>query len=242
LGIAIVIGASTGIGRQTAINLADYYKSIAVTSFKHQEELFSLKNELESKGCRCFCQCGDAGSYEFVHEFINHATNELGDDIELLINNAGISHVGLLQDMSSEEFENVMHTNVHSVFNSCKLVIPHMLTNHYGKIINISSVWGNVGASCEVAYSASKGAINSFSKALAKELAPSGIAVNAIAFGAVDTSMNNHLSCEEKIQLCEEIPAGRMATPREAAEFIANICCANNYLTGQVLTFDGAWT
>ena len=116
-----------------------------------------------------------------------------------------------------------------------------MVHAHKGRIINISSVWGNVGASCEVAYSATKGAVNAFTKALAKELAPSDIAVNAIAFGAIDTTMNGHLSLEEKIALEEEIPFGRMATEKEAADFIVTAANAGSYLTGQVLTFDGGW-
>lgn len=143
--------------------------------------------------------------------------------------------------MTAQDFDRTMKSNVYSVFNSCRLVVPHMIQHHKGHIINISSVWGNVGASCEVAYSASKGAVNSFSKALGKELAPSGITVNAIAFGAIDTSMNGHLSPEERQMLEDEIPAGRMAKPSEAADFIVHIAECGEYLNGQVITFDGAW-
>ena len=116
-----------------------------------------------------------------------------------------------------------------------------MIKEHSGRIINVSSVWGLVGASCEVAYSATKGAINSFTKALAKELAPSNISVNAIAFGAIDTDMNNNLSPEERTALEYEIPYGRMATPKEAAQCISNLLTMPTYLTGEVLKFDGGW-
>jgi 3-oxoacyl-[acyl-carrier protein] reductase len=184
---------------------------------------------------------GDAGDYEFIADFVSHVVDRFGENIDLLVNNAGISYVGLLTDMDINDWNHIINTNTTSVFNSCRHVVPYMVKQQSGHIINISSVWGNVGASCEVAYSASKGAINSFTKALAKELAPSHISVNAIAFGAIDTDMNSHLSEEEKASLEYEIPYGRMATPEEAARFILHTADAGDYLTGQILTFDGAW-
>ncbi len=116
-----------------------------------------------------------------------------------------------------------------------------MISAKKGRIINISSIWGNVGASCEVAYSASKGGVNSFTRALAKEVAPSNVQVNAVAFGAIDTEMNSHLSEEEKAAFEEEIPAGRMGTPKEAAAFIYHMATAPSYMTGQIVTFDGGY-
>ena len=116
-----------------------------------------------------------------------------------------------------------------------------MMKRHCGKIINISSVWGLYGASCEVAYSATKGAVNSFTKALAKELAPSGIQVNAVACGAIDTEMNSHLSDDDKAELAEEIPAGRFGDPQEVAELVKSLSGMNSYLTGQIITLDGGW-
>jgi 3-oxoacyl-[acyl-carrier protein] reductase len=161
---------------------------------------------------------------------------------DILINNAGISYVGLLQDMSPEEWRSVIDTNLTSAFNCSKCAIPYMLKKHSGRIVNISSMWGNVGASCEVAYSASKGGINTFTKALAKELAPSGIAVNAIAFGMVDTRMNAFLDEEEKASLIEEIPAGRILSPQESADIIYSVSMMNSYVTGQIITADGGMT
>lgn len=238
---AIIIGASTGIGRSTALKLSDTYKNIAITSFRHSDELMSLRDELLANGADCLAMCGDSGNMDFMREFIQNVTDKFGSNIELLINNAGISYVGLLTDMTAADFDRTMKSNIYSVFNSCNRVVPHMVHAHHGHIINISSVWGNCGASCEVAYSASKGAVNSFSRALGKELAPSGITVNAIAFGAVDTSMNGHLSPDERQMLEDEIPAGRMATVQEAADFICHIADCGEYLNGQVITFDGAW-
>jgi 3-oxoacyl-[acyl-carrier protein] reductase len=240
-GTAIIIGASTGIGRETALLLSEKYKHIAITSYKHKKELAELKKLIEEKGSNCYMETGDAGDYAFVTEFISHVIKRFGTNIDLLVNNAGISYVGLLTDMDISDWNYVINTNATSMFNSCRNVIPYMIKQQAGRIINVSSVWGNVGASCEVAYSASKGAVNAFTKALAKELAPSHISVNAVAFGAIDTEMNKHLSGSEKIELEYEIPYGRMATPVEAAKFILNLSEADNYLTGQVITFDGGW-
>lgn len=238
---AIIIGASTGIGRETAIRLAKSYENISITSYKHTQELLEVKTLIEESGTRCYMEAGDAGDFTFIQGFLAHTVEHFGNTIDLLVNNAAISYVGLLTDMTQEDWEQTMRTNVTSVFNTCHEVVPYMVQNKSGRIINISSVWGTNGASCEVAYSASKGAVNAFTKALAKELAPSGIAVNAIAFGAIDTTMNNHLSTEEKQLLEEEIPAGRMATAKEAADFIASVAETSPYLTGQILTFDGGW-
>lgn len=161
--------------------------------------------------------------------------------VDVLINNAGISHIGLLSEMSYEEWERILHTNLTSVFSCCKLAIPHMVSQKSGRIINISSDWGICGASCEVAYSATKGGINAFTKALAKELAPSNIQVNAIACGVIDTQMNACFSEEERAELADEIPAGRFGTPEETAHLAVQLATGNEYLTGQIITLDGGW-
>ena len=147
----------------------------------------------------------------------------------------------LFQDMSYEEWREILDTNLGSVYNCCHFAVNDMLKRHEGKIINISSVWGVYGASCEVAYSATKGAVNAFTKALSKELAPSNIQVNAIACGAIDTEMNGHLSKEELEDLALEIPAGRLGKPSEVAKFVKQLINSPSYLTGQVIQFDGAW-
>jgi 3-oxoacyl-[acyl-carrier protein] reductase len=161
--------------------------------------------------------------------------------VDLLIHNAGISHIGLTQDMSVALWQQLINTNLNSAFYFTKALIPQMVAKQDGRILFISSVWGTCGASCETAYSASKGGLNTFTKALAKELAPSHIAVNAIACGAIDTEMNSFLSPEEKAALEAEIPAGRMGLPEEVASFALQLASAPEYLTGQVIGFDGAW-
>jgi 3-oxoacyl-[acyl-carrier protein] reductase len=143
--------------------------------------------------------------------------------------------------MSIKDWNSIISTNLTSVFNCCSLAIPDMVRQKSGKIINISSVWGNVGASCEVAYSASKGGMNAFTKALAKELAPSNIQVNAIACGAIDTEMNRILTAEELLQLTDEIPAGRLGRAEEVADLVYQLAQNNNYLTGQIIGLDGGW-
>ena len=159
----------------------------------------------------------------------------------MLVNNAGISYIGLLQDMSSEDWDRMLHVNLTSVFNCCKLAIPYMVRQKQGKIVNVSSVWGVVGASCETAYSATKGGINALTKALAKELAPSNIQVNAVACGAIDTEMNQWMEEDELISLVEDIPAGRLGSAEEVADLVYHLGYKNAYLTGQVIGLDGGW-
>ena len=161
--------------------------------------------------------------------------------LDVLVNNAGISYIGLLTDMTYEEWQQVLRTNLDSCFLTSRNALPGMIHRKKGKIINISSVWGNVGASMEVAYSASKGGVNSFTKALAKELGPSNIQVNAIACGVIDTDMNKCFSEEERQELIAEIPADRMGKTQEVAQLVVQLCTGNEYLTGQIITLDGGW-
>lgn len=234
---AFISGASRGIGRAIAKRLASLGYNLFLTCHTNKELLLDLKQELESAyQIECHCYIGDMGSYDFVSSVFDDFSQ-----LDVLVNNAGISHVGLLSDMSVEEWHKVMNTNLSSVFHTSKLAIPKMLKEHHGNIINISSVWGNAGASMEVAYSASKGGVNSFTKALAKELAPSNIQVNAIACGVIDTDMNNCFSEEEKECLIDEIPACRMGTAEEVAQLVEQLIHAPAYLTGQIITLDGAW-
>lgn len=236
----IITGASKGIGKSTALLLADCYDYMAVCSHNSAKELNELKAIIENKHCTCRVFQGDVSDYAFTSRLVQDVINDTGK-IDVLINNAAISTVGLFTDMNPEEWHRIMDVNLNSIYNMCHNVVPHMLHEHNGHILNISSVWGLCGASCEVAYSAAKGAVNSFTKALGKELAPSNIAVNAIAFGAVDTSMNSHLSADERCLLEDEIPYGKMATPNEAAICIKQILDMPSYLTGEIIKFDGGW-
>lgn len=235
---ALITGASRGIGKAIADVLAADGYHLYLTCIHSKEKLFSYAHELSDRyGISCTPFVGDMGNPVDVD-----ALFKLIPELDVLINNAGISYVGLLSEMSPKDWRNVIATNLDSVFYTSRLAIPLMLHKHSGKIINISSVWGNVGASMEVAYSASKGALNSLTKALAKELAPSHIQVNAIACGIIDTDMNSHLSAEEIEALRQEIPCDRLGTPSEAAQMVKSLLDAPEYLTGQVITMDGGWT
>ena len=228
---AIITGVSGGIGYATVKRLANEYDYVAALT-RGATELDSIDN--------IHIYTGSVSDHEYVANAVEEIVRETGG-VDLLVNNAAVSYVGLLTDMSEADWQETVSVNLSSVFNTCHAVIPHMVHEKRGRIINISSVWGLVGASCEVAYSATKGGINAFTKALAKELAPSGIAVNAIAFGAVDTRMNGHLSAEEKQQLTEGIPAGRMLTADEAADIILKTAELPVYITGDIIKADGGW-
>ena len=208
----LITGASSGIGAATAIAFANPNNRLILVSRKNREGLKKIEDEGRERGAEVLSILADVSDYESCKSLLTEANEHFGP-IDLLINNAGISHIGLFQDMTPDEWQHIMNVNIGSVMNLCHLVIPSMVHRHHGRIINISSVWGNVGASCEAVYSASKGAINSFTKALAKELAPSNIQVNAIAFGAIETPMNAWLSKEEAEALADEIPAGREGSP-----------------------------
>ncbi len=234
----LITGASRGIGREIARSFAARGYDVCITCSKSLEKLNELAAELmDEYGVSCTAIKCDSGDFEAVKKLFE----EIGD-VNILINNAGVSYMGLLTDMEYEDWRRVMGTNLDSVFNTCKFAVPGMVKRKSGKIINISSVWGGVGASCEVAYSASKGGVNSFTRALAKELAPSGIQVNAVACGLIDTDMNrNDLTDDELKELCEEIPAGRMGRPSEVADIVLRLCESPDYLTGQIITLDGGW-
>ena len=236
----LITGASRGIGKAIAIKFAKEGYKIAINSNKSKKELEETKEKLLSCNIPVFAMQGDVGIYDFCKNFVSEVIANLGS-VDILINNAGISHIGLFSEMTPDEWNNIINTNLTSVYNLSSLVIPDMVRNKSGKIVNISSVWGNVGASMEVAYSASKGGMNSLTKALAKELAPSNIQVNAIACGAIDTEMNSFLGTEELTFLIDEIPASRLGKPEEVAELAFNLCTGNNYLTGQIIGLDGGW-
>lgn len=238
---ACITGASRGIGKELAKAFAAAGYDLYLVCHKNEALLQELKQQLEERSsivCRTFT--GDIGSPDDVQKVFDQIAAHSAR-LDVLINNAAISWHGLLSEMTDREWDAVIRTNLHSVFYTSRLAIPLMLRCHSGKILNISSVWGCVGASCEVAYSASKGGVNAFTQALAKELAPSNIQVNAIACGVVDTDMNAFLDAEERSSLMEEIPAGRFAAPDEVAELALSLCRKNTYLTGQIIRLDGGW-
>lgn len=239
---AIITGASGGIGTALAKAFAKAGYSLVLLGNRATDRLERLTEECNREGSApAFCLSGDISHAATARKLMEQAVSKLST-VDLLINCAGISHIGLLTDMSDDEWENVIDANLSSVFYCCRSVVPHMVRRKAGRILNISSVWGSRGASCEVAYSASKGAVDSFTKALAKELAPSSIAVNALACGMIDTPMNACFSPEEVKSICDDIPAGRMGTPEEVAKAALLLAEAPAYLTGQIITIDGGWS
>lgn len=236
----LVTGASRGIGKAVAVKFAKKGYNVAISCVRNRDRLLQTKKEIESFQVPCLAYLGDMGDMERCKELFGQIKTQFGG-VDVLVNNAGISYIGLLQDMSSQDWERMLHVNLTSVFNCCKLAIPYMVHQKQGKIVNISSVWGVCGASCETAYSATKGGINALTKALAKELAPSNIQVNAVACGAIDTEMNQWMEEDELIALVDEIPAGRLGAAEEVADLVYHLGYKNSYLTGQVIGLDGGW-
>ena len=234
---AVVSGASRGLGKAIAKMLAKEGYGLYLICQNNIDSLSEYgKNLANTYGVPVQCFKGDVSDSTFVNSLFSKI-----EDLDVLINNAGISYVGLLQDMTDDEWHNITAVNLDSVFYFSRQAIKLMLKKHSGNIINISSVWGNVGASCEVAYSATKGGVNAFTKALAKELAPSGISVNAISCGMMDTDMNGHLSPEDKEEIVAQIPAGRQGTGDDVAMMVKSIINAPSYMTGQIISLDGGW-
>lgn len=236
----LITGASRGIGKAVALRFAKEGWQTAITCRTRTHQLLEVRKEIESLGTPCLAFTGNMGDMEDCRHLFSLIHDRFGP-LDALVNNAGISYIGLFQDMAMEDWQNLIQSDLTSLFCCCKLALPPMIRRQCGKIVNISSVWGICGASCEVAYSAAKGGVNAFTKALAKELAPSNIQVNAVACGAIDTEMNQWMEEEEKKALLEEIPAGRMGRPSEVADLVIQLCSASSYLTGQVIALDGGW-
>ena len=235
----LITGASGGIGRALALACArsGLFSRIILNGGSDREALHETARLVSGTGdVLCLSSLGDVGNPDYVLEL-----RRAFGPVDTLVNNAGVSWVGLLTDMSPESWNRLMSVNLTALYNTCHTYVPDMVRMGGGCILNVSSVWGRVGASCEVAYSASKGAVDAFTRSLAKELAPSRISVNAIAPGLVDTRMNAHLSEEDRAALDAEIPAGRAASPEETAEAMLRLLCMPDYFTGNVVRFDGAW-
>lgn len=234
---ALITGASRGIGKAIAEAFAAAGYCLTLTCRNNPESLEDLARHLQAAhGISCRAVGADMGDEQDVKKAFAGLRS-----LDVLVNNAGMAHFGLLSDMTADQWHRILAVNLDSCFYTCRAAIPLMLQQHSGRIINISSVWGAQGASMEVAYSASKGGMNAFTKALAKELAPSNIQVNAIACGVIDTAMNSVLSPEDLAALRDEIPAGRLGEACEAARMALLLAQAPSYLTGQIITMDGGW-
>lgn len=237
----VITGATGGIGSSLAEVFAKEGYNLALNCHTSIEALHALCDRLSAAyGVSCLAVPADVGNSDEVSRMF-HKINETFDTVDILINNSGITHFGLLNDMSDDQWRTVMSTNLDSLFYCSRAVIPAMVREKSGRIINICSIWGERGASYEAAYSTSKSGMIGFTKALAKELAPSNIAVNAISPGVVDTAMNSDLTSEDLNALKEEIPAGRFASPEEIAKTALFLADAPTYLTGQIIGINGGW-
>ena len=236
--VAIISGAAAGIGLATAKLFLEEGAKVAICDIS-AEKIAQAAQDLSSLGTvRPFVV--NIADKQQVTEMVEAVAKEFGR-IDILINNAGIAWFGLLTDMTDNEWDKILATNLSSVFYCSRAAIPYMVSKKCGKILNISSMWGTVGASCEVAYSATKSGIHGLTRALAKELAPSNIQVNAIACGVIDTEMNGRLNEEERQDLMDEIPSGRFADPEEVAELALKLTDTPAYMTGQIIGIDGGF-
>ena len=238
--VILVTGASRGIGRAIAIELASKGAAIAINYSKDDEGAkATFENVIKNGGYgKLFKK--DISNYNNCRELIDEVIGTFGK-LDVLVNNAGISKFGLLMDMSLEEINDLVNTNLMGAIYLSKLAINNMMRSG-GNIINISSVWGEVGASCEVIYSATKGGLNLFTKALAKEVASFNIRVNSVAPGVINTEMNNVLDSEDQEVLKNEIPMMRFGEAHEVARVVSFLCedkC--KYLTGQIIRIDGGF-
>lgn len=236
---ALVTGSSRGIGRNIAIELA---KAGAIVAINYKEDIDGANetlNIIKNSGSYCVTVPGDVGSPGGAKQIIGAAIDKLGS-IDILVNNAGISKIGLLIDMQEEEISNMLDVNLKGIINCSKYALDYMLPRKKGNIVNISSIWGNVGASCETVYSAAKGGVNSFTKALAKEVGPSNIRVNGIAPGIIDTEMNRWMSNEERETLIDDIPLMEFGTGEDIGKLVVFLVSdSSKYITGQIITADG---
>ena len=238
--VAIITGASRGIGRAIAIELGKEGASVVINYSKDEEGAKETLEVLRELGVVAYAIKRDVSSFEGAEEIINKTLEHFGK-VDIVVNNAARSTLGLFMDATREVIEGLISTNLLGSMYLTKLAIPHMLGKG-GAVLNISSMWGEVGASCEVLYSTSKGGLNLFTKALAKEMAPSNIRVNAIAPGVIDTKMNSFLSQEEREELENEIPVGRFGLPEEIGKTAVFLCSDDSsYITGQILRVDGGY-
>lgn len=235
---AIVTGASRGIGRDIAIKLSENGALVIVNYSKDEEGANETCNIIKEKGGFALKFKADVSNFGEAKDLVEFTVKNTGR-LDIVVNNAGISNIGLFMDSTEEDIKNLMGINLFGTLYVTKHALGHMLSRG-GNIVNISSMWGEVGASCEVLYSSSKGGINLFTKALAKEMAPSNIRVNAIAPGVIDTSMNAFLNEDDRKELEEEIPLGRFGKGEEIANAVVFLCSnESSYLTGQVIRIDG---
>ena len=231
----LITGSSRGIGKAIALAFAKKGCFVILNASKSENELKNTYNEIKNQGYLCEYVLADVSNYNECKKMFDKIGN-----IDILINNAGISYIGLFSDMKVEDWQKIINTNLISVFNCTHCAIPYMIHNKSGEIINISSMWGDIGGSCEAVYSASKGGINAFTKAMAKEVGRSGIRVNAISCGVIDTDMNSWLSEDEKKSLIDEISLTRFGKVEEVANLAVFLASdKSEFINGQIIPING---
>ncbi len=239
---ALITGASGGIGSAIALRLARDGYDIAACYYSDEDGIRELEKRLQLTDAKFRFYKADVSDTESIEKIFADAADFFGG-VSVLVNNAGMAQQKLFTDITEAEFDRINAVNFKSVYNCCKCAVPFMVNQKKGKIINISSMWGVCGASCETVYSATKAAVIGLTKALARELAPSNIQVNCIAPGVIDTKMNSILSPEDKKALADEIPMGRFGTPEEIAGVVSFLAGKDSdYVTAQVITVDGGLT
>ena len=237
--VVIITGASRGIGREIAKRLSMKGLTVIANYNKSEKEAEELKKELEEKGFIIDIVKADVSKREEAKKLVKFALDKYGR-IDILINNAGISEYKLFTDETDEDWDKIINTNLYSVFAMSQEVIPNMIHNKKGLIINMSSAWGVVGGSLEAIYSVSKAGVDGLTKALAKELGPSNIRVNSIAPGMIYTKMNSKFTEEELEVIKEEIPLGKIGDTTDVAKCVEWLI-EDKYTTGQVISINGGW-
>ena len=237
--VVIITGASRGIGREIAKRLSMKGLTVIANYNKSGKEAEELKKELEEKGFIIDIVKADVSKREDAKKLVKFALDKYGR-IDILINNAGISEYKLFTDETDEDWDKIINTNLYSVFAMSQEVIPNMIHNKKGLIINMSSAWGVVGGSLEAIYSVSKAGVDGLTKALAKELGPSNIRVNSIAPGMIYTKMNSKFTKEELEEIKEEIPLGKIGDTTDVAKCV-DWLIEDKYTTGQVISINGGW-
>lgn len=240
--VALITGSSRGIGRACAAALAHRGYAVCINYIERQDKAEELCQKLIGDGCEAMTFRADVSDRKAVHEMVEAVRDRLGE-VTLLVNNAGIARQSLFQDISEEYWRRIFDVNLNGAFNTIQEVLPSMLREHAGCIVNISSIWGLHGASCEVAYSATKHAIIGLTRSLAMELAPSHIRVNCVAPGVIDTDMVQVLGRETLDMLAGDTPLGRLGRPEDIAEAVAFLASDSaSFITGQVLCSDGGFS
>lgn len=235
----IVTGGSRGIGASIVRILAQEKYNVVLNYNKSEEIAKEMQKELTNKGYSVEIFKADVSKREEVKKLIEFTLNKF-ENIDILVNNAGISQTKLFTDITDEDWQNMIGTNLNSVFYMSQEVIKNMIHNKQGCIINISSIWGITGASCEVHYSVAKAGVDAMTKSLAKELGPSNIRVNSIAPGIIDTDMNKYLTDKEIVEIEEEIPLGKIGKVEDIAKCVKWLI-EDEYTTGQVISINGGW-